>query len=269
MRASAPRSPATTAPPDDGTAQPGDALIERLRERLAAPDMAEPLYARLGRELEGEIEAGRLATGETLPGERVLAEGLSLSRVTVRKAIDGLVEANRLVRRPGAGTAVAGRLEKSLTRLTGFSEDMAARGLVPGCIWLLKERANADLEEARALGLPFGAAILRLRRIRTASGTPIAWERTTVPGWVLDDPQAVEQSLYQVLEDVGAAPVRAVQRLRAEAATPADAQHLRCAPGAPILVMERRCFEREGRIVESTQSRYLGEAYDFITDIVR
>lgn len=263
-----------TAPPDDGAEPrvapgPGGGLIERLRERLAAPDFAEPLYARLARELAQEIAAGRLSIGETLPGERVLAEGLALSRVTVRKAIDGLVEAGRLARRPGAGTAVAGRVEKSLTRLTGFSEDMAARGLEPGCVWLLKERANADIDEARALGLPLGAAILRLHRIRTASGAPIAWERTAVPGWVLGDPDAVDQSLYKVLEAVGAAPVRAVQRLRAEAATRVDATHLRCKPGSPLLVMERRCFEREGRIVESTESRYLGEAYDFVTEILR
>lgn len=243
-------------------------LIERLRAHLEAGPL-EPVYIRLSRAIEQEIAGGWLSPSETLPGERVLAEGLALSRVTVRKAIDGLVATGRLVRRPGAGTVVASRVEKSLTRLTGFSEEIAARGLAPGCVWLLKERAACDQTEARALDLALGSLVLRLQRIRTAGGAPIAWERAAVPVAVLSDPNAVDSSLYAALAAVDAAPVRAVQRLRAEGAGKLDVRHLRCLPGAPLLVMERRCFDRSGRIVESTQTRYLGEAYDFITEIVR
>lgn len=248
---------------------PSDRLIERLRSRLAAGGAGEPLYARLAREIGLQIAAGHLKRGETIPGERVLADRLALSRVTVRKAIDGLVGEGRLVRRPGAGTEVAGRVEKSLARLTSFSEDIAARGLVPGCLWLRQERARPDGEEARALEIPFNSFILRLHRIRTAGGAPIALERAAVPGAVLSDPALVQQSLYEALERAGAAPVRAVQRMRARAATADDAAHLRCPPGAPLLVMERRCFDGRERIVEFTETRYLGEAYDFITEISR
>lgn len=248
---------------------PVEPLLDRLRARLAKPGPTEPLYARLAREIDHEIHLGHLVRGETLPGERVLAENLALSRVTVRKAIDGLVETGRLVRRPSAGTEVAGRVEKSLTRLSGFSEDIAARGLVPGCIWLRKDIAAANGEDARMLDVPVGAPILQLHRIRTASGVPIALEIALVPASVLGDPNAIDQSLYAALEAVHAAPVRAVQRLRASAATKADATHLACEPKAPLLVMERRCFDAHGAVVESTQTRYLGDAYDFVTEISR
>lgn len=255
--------PAATAPHSI------DALIRRLRGRLAIPGPAEPLYARLSREIAHQITSGHLTPGETLPGERVLAERLALSRVTVRKAINGLAEAGQLIRRPGAGTQVARRVEKSLTRLTGFSEDIAARGLMPGCIWLRKERVRSDINEARALEIPFGSLVLRLQRIRTASGAPIAVERAVLPASIIADPTSIDQSLYVALEAVGAAPMRAVQRLRAQAASANDASHLRCDAGAPLLVMERRCFDAQGRVVECTETRYLGEAYDFITEIVR
>lgn len=245
------------------------ALLASLRVRLAAGERSEALYARLGRELESAIRSGQIKRGEALPGERVLSDALSVSRVTVRKAIDGLVAEGRLVRRPGAGTEVAGRLEKSLSRLTGFSEDIAARGSAPGCVWLLKERGRPNGEEARALEMPFGAFVMRLHRIRTADGVPIALERAAVPASLLPDPGAVRESLYAALEAAGAAPVRAVQRLRARSADATDAEHLRCAPGAALLVMERRCFDAGARLVEFTETRYLGEAYDFITEITR
>lgn len=244
-------------------------MIHRLRDRLAADGPSEPLYVRLGREIDHQIVSGLLVRGETLPGERVLAERLAMSRVTVRKAIDRLVESGRLVRRPGAGTEVAGRVEKSLTRLTSFSEDIAGRGLTPGCVWLRKERVRASRQETRTLDIPIGALVLRLHRIRTADDAPIAIERAVIPASILDDPETIDQSLYDALEAVEAAPVRAIQRLRAAGASAEDATHLRCEPDAPILVMERRCFDGNGRTVESTETRYLGKAYDFVMEIAR
>ena len=245
-----------------------DALIERLRKKLALPSATKPIYERLSQEIAHQITTGQLKPGESLPGERVLAERLSLSRVTVRKAINGLAEAGQLIRRPGAGTEVTGRVEKSLTRLTSFSEDIAARGLVPGCIWLRKDLVRSDINEARALEIPSGSLVLQLQRIRTASGAPIALERAVLPASIIADPASIDQSLYLALEAVGAAPTRAVQRLRAQGASANDANHLRCNAGAALLVMERRCFDMQGRVVECTETRYLGEAYDFITEIV-
>ena len=65
-----------------------------------------------------------------------LAVALSLSRVTVRKAIEGLVEEGLLRRRHGSKTEIGSRVEKSLSTLTSFSEDMSSRGLAPGCVWI-------------------------------------------------------------------------------------------------------------------------------------
>ena len=64
--------------------------------------------------------------------------GFRVSRITVRKALDGLVGEGLLIRRQGAGTFVAGRVEKQFSKLTSFSEDMAARGRTPRSEWLSK-----------------------------------------------------------------------------------------------------------------------------------
>src|SRR6266487_5116041 len=65
-----------------------------------------PLYYQVAQELERAIESGELVPGSRLENEIVLAQQLGLSRPTVRRAIEYLVERGMLVRRRGVGTQV-------------------------------------------------------------------------------------------------------------------------------------------------------------------
>ena len=90
-----------------------------------------PLYIQLQQSIEDALERGALKTADALPGERDLAKQLGVSRVTVRKAINGLVKKGVLVQRWGSGTFIASqaRIEQPLSRLSSFTDDMSARGL--------------------------------------------------------------------------------------------------------------------------------------------
>ncbi len=71
-----------------------------------------PKYQQLSRAIEHAIDQGALPKGDALPPERSIAEDMAVSRITVRKAIDGLVENGLLARRQGAGTFITERVEK-------------------------------------------------------------------------------------------------------------------------------------------------------------
>ena len=118
-----------------------------------------PLYQQLQRRLREAIENRILGPDDALPPERDLAEELSVSRITVRKAIDGLVEDGLLVRRQGSGTFVSNRVEKNFSKLTSFSEDMRARGRKPRSVWLNRAAGTVTPEES----LP----------LRSSPGTPV------------------------------------------------------------------------------------------------
>src|SRR5918911_231219 len=90
-----------------------------------------PLYQQLQRAIREAIAQRRLSPDDALPPERQIASELAVSRITVRKAIDGLVEEGLLIRRQGSGNFVANRVEKNFSKLTSFSEDMRARGRRP------------------------------------------------------------------------------------------------------------------------------------------
>ncbi|MBS0383284.1 MAG: GntR family transcriptional regulator, partial [Proteobacteria bacterium] len=85
-------------------------LLDEYR-RLAASGHG-PAYLRLRRAIRGAVERAAIEPGQTLPSERDLARQFGLSRVTVRKAIAGLVEDGVLTQRHGAGTFVAERIVK-------------------------------------------------------------------------------------------------------------------------------------------------------------
>src|SRR5689334_13932718 len=226
-----------------------------------------PLYKQLQRALREAIQTKVLSPDDALPAERDLAEEFGISRITVRKALDGLVSEGLLTRRQGAGTFVAARVEKSFSKLSSFSEDMISRGRTPRSTWLSRSAGQVTPEESLTLSLSPGAAVYRFNRIRYADDAPMALEYSTVPAFALAGPEAVEASLYEALEKTGHRPARALQRLRAVLFTAEQAELLAVAPRDPGLLIERRGFLPDGRIVEVTRSYYRGDAYDFVAEL--
>ena len=226
-----------------------------------------PLYQRLQFALRGAIEAQLLRAEDALPPERDLAASFDVSRITVRKALDGLVAEGLLTRRQGAGTFVTTRVEKQFAKLTSFSEDMAARGRESSRKWLSRMESVVTPDESLTLGLGPGTRVFRFGRIRFADRMPMALEYSTVSGFALPGVDAVENSLYEALDAAGNRPVRALQRLRAVLFDSEQAKLLDIDPGSPGLFIERRGYLEDGRPVEMTHSWYRGDAYDFVAEL--
>ena len=224
-------------------------------------------YQRLREALRQLIDSGRLPPGSGLPSERELAEQLALSRVTVRRSLVGLVEDGLLVQRQGAGTFVAERLLKSISKLSSFTDDLRARGLRPRAVILERELGEVTPIEAMALNLSPGAGVSRITRLRYAGDEPLAIERSAVPASVLPSPDLLEDSLYELLDRLGGRPKRALQRVRAIGFNAEQAQLLRLPMGSPGLLVERRGFHADGRVIEFSRSYYRGDSYDFLAEL--
>lgn len=226
-----------------------------------------PLYAQFAQLLRRAINDGRLEAGAALPPERDLATDYGLSRMTIRKAIAELAEDGLLTRKQGAGTTVSRRIEQNFSRISSFSEEMAARGQMASSSWILRAQGTVTPAEAMQLNLSPGAAVMRFHRVRIADGAPMALEYSTVPSACLDGINAVSESLYAALAQTDHRPVRALQRLRAVPFTVSQARLLDVDAGTPGLLIERCGFLRDGRPVEYTQSWYRADAYDFVAEL--
>jgi GntR family transcriptional regulator len=196
-----------------------------------------------------------------------MAEDFAVSRITVRKALEGLVSEGLLTRRQGVGTFIASRVEKSFSKLTCFTEDMVSRGRKPHSEWIARMSGAVTPEEALMLGLSPNSPVYRFQRIRYADGAPMAVEYTTIAAFALPSTDAVKDSLYEAMAATGHRPTRALQRLRGILITREHAPLLGVKPKDAGLLVERRGYLKDGRAVEISQSYYRGDAYDFVAEL--
>ncbi|EJL34990.1 GntR family transcriptional regulator [Novosphingobium sp. AP12] len=230
-------------------------------------DEGTPLYLQLARSLREHISSGGIDPGSALPSERDLSEMAGLSRVTVRKGIEQLIEEGVLIRRQGSGTFVARRIEAPGAKLSSFSDDTRSRGEDPGVVWIYKSYAQPTEEEATALDVSPTAKVARLGRVRLAGGEPLAIEHAVIPAIFMPDLESLGDSLYQALEKHGFRPTSGTQRVRASLATPTEAGILSVAQNSEVLRIDRRTRVPDGRIVEFTRSVYRGDRYEFVTEL--
>ncbi|MGA0002089.1 MAG: GntR family transcriptional regulator [Steroidobacteraceae bacterium] len=237
-----------------------------LRRELDRQDPSAPRYQRLERALQTLIGAAG-SRPAVLPGERTLAKMTGFSRVTVRRALADLGSLGLVRPKAGSGTYVGERIERSLSRLTGFTEDLRARGLNPRVLFLERARGQATADEAMGLSVAPGTPVIRLRRLRYGNDRVLALELTVVPQEFLAEAELVEESLYETLERLGHRPTRALQRIRAVSIDGEVATLMEVEDGMAGLDIERRAFIADGRAVEYTRSTYRGDAYDFVAEL--
>jgi GntR family transcriptional regulator, N-acetylglucosamine utilization regulator len=246
---------------------PGPLLDLLKTEIIGQEEVNQPLYKKLKRGIHKAVDDGLIDVDESLPSERDLASSLGLSRITVRRAVTELAESGLLIQRQGAGTFVNNRVEQPLTRLTGFTEDMTARGMQTDITWLDRSVGIASPHEAQMLNLEIGAKVSRLYRIRSAEGVAMCLEYACLPNDLLPDPGQIGQSLYEYLEQHAGRPVQARQKIRAELFDMEHAHLLGVQPGSACLYIERQSFLADGTPVEFVRSHYRGDSYDFIAEL--
>jgi GntR family transcriptional regulator len=242
-------------------------LLRQIVERLPSQGKTEgPLYSRLARTILGMIESGELRGGESLPSERDLATATGYSRMTVRNAINELMSDGLVSKKRGAGTYVSKQIEQPLSVLMGFTADMQRRGASSSSIELDKSIGLPAPDEILKLALSPNEQVVRLSRVRTSEGEPLAIEHAVVPLSAVK-PDDIGASLYDAMRANGNMPVRALQRLRAALASPEEAKYLGVPKGASILHIERWSFLENGKCIELTKSSYRGDRYDFIAEL--
>jgi GntR family transcriptional regulator len=223
--------------------------------------------------LQSEIVSGAVQAGQRVPSERSIAEQHGLSRMTARQAVELLVRRGVVYRRPGSGTYVApARVEHTLQRFVGFSEQMRSQGIEPSARVLsarLSDDEDADVE--RALGLSPGERFWVLRRVRYGDGEPLMLERTHVPESIcptLGIHDLAHGSLYDLMRSAfGVDPVRAHETIEPTACEPEDARHLSCRPGAPAMLVSRIAYDGNGRAVEHALDLYRGDRSRFVIEL--
>jgi GntR family transcriptional regulator len=212
-----------------------------------------------------------LSVGDAIPSERQLGLDLSVSRLTVRAALDELVREGYLVRRRGAGTFVAEPKVAKGMDVTSFSDDMRARGLTPGSRTLDMREIPAGARLGRILHVSPSETVLAVKRLRLADGEPMAIEllhtrASLVPGLTASDLEV--GSFYDLLADrYGLSIVGGTQTVEPTVTNEEESNALGVPLHSPALLFERVTRSTEGDVVEFTSSTYRGDRYRLVTEI--
>jgi GntR family transcriptional regulator len=224
-----------------------------------------PLYFQVAQQVERSIEAGALPRGTRLPNEIVLAQQLGVSRPTMRKAMEYLVGKGLVVRQRGVGTRVVSPKVRRSLELSSLFEDLDAIGQRPTTRVLSNTIEDASAEVAELLGIPKGAPVISISRLRYALDQPIARLNNYLSATQVSiSTDALEaQGLYQLLRRSGVQLHSATQVIGARTATAAEARILGESRGSALLTMQRTAYDDHGSVVEYGNHIYSAARYSF------
>ncbi|SEM88439.1 transcriptional regulator, GntR family [Ligilactobacillus sp. WC1T17] len=228
--------------------------------------MNSPIYIQIHNELKKEIEAGVWQIGQRIPSERDLALRFNVSRMTLRQAIQTLVDEGILERQVGSGTFVARKkVQDKLAAVTSFTEIMEAQGKKPSSKTVSYLITTPSVSEMERLNLSEKAKIVRMERIRYADDEPICFEVATLPYDLVQayDRTQVTTSLYKTLEANGLVIGHASQTVSAQLASEKIAEYLNVKRGSAILKLRQVTQLSDGRPFEYVRTQYAGDRFEF------
>jgi len=243
---------------------------------IVDPNDFTPKYYQLANILREQISGGEIDPHQPIPSERQLEDIYSVSRTTIRQAIDLLVRQGYLYREHGRGTFVSPRkLQKGISELTSFSEDMRERGIVPGQKILEMRMARPPEDVRQRLELPPDCGeLLFIERLRLGDGVPMglmtSYHILPEGAKVAQDMLEGAGSIYNLLaEKYNLHPTEADETLEAVLASPREAALLQIDPGSPLLLSVRVTYSQYRRPIEHVRILYRADRYQYYAKLTR
>jgi len=218
--------------------------------------MSQPLYSKVETYVKQLIEDNGLKAGNLLPTELELIERLSVSRSTLRYALNNLQSQGLISKQQGRGTFVAEPFyEENLSSLTGFSEDIRKKGQSTSAIVLTNQLIIPTEELANSLHITVHDRVFCLERIRFVEKVPVQLTISYLPEKYLKhlDLTSVDftnESLYATLERAGIQITIGTETLEATLSTRRDEALLGIPENSPILVNRRKVFNEKNELIE-------------------
>jgi len=235
----------------------GDTLTEKAKKEKA-------IYLQLAELLENKIINKKYRSGSAIPSERELCKTYGISRMTVRKGIDHLVEKGILTRVQGKGTFVSRiDINSPLDGLESMRSFIREEGLLPSSKVLRSVSRTAGEKYARIFSIHPDDIIFELYRLRLADGRPIAMEYTYVPMYLIPDIDSHDfekESLYELFETNGLQLGTDEQTLEIVRVTSPQSNLLRIPDDSAVFMLNNTVTDIQDRVIEHTHS-YINQNY--------
>lgn len=136
-----------------------------------------PLYQQIKNQILQSIQSGEWKAGEQIKPELELSKIYSVSRVTIRKSLDDLVNEGYLIKYQGKGTFVnKPKLQRKIEYITSFSMACKYNDMQPETKLIETKVIEGDYNIRDFLKLQKEEKVLYTKRLRLADGEPIMLE---------------------------------------------------------------------------------------------
>jgi GntR family transcriptional regulator len=238
------------------------ALIEDYLQKL-------PAYYLIERELEKLISS--LKPKDRLPTEEELMKKYSVSRTTVRTALNNLEKRGLIVRKAGKGTFVAQPKPIQYPNfIKGFTHEMQSLGYRASSKVIEKKIVKADEELKEIFQLDESSDVLLLARVRYMENIAIAYQEAYINisldkklEKLVDIDFNGKISLYQTLEDLGYPPDHGEEEMKVEKIPRFISKLLQCPQDLCSISRTRKTYLKDNRPIEFVRSHYRGDIYVF------
>jgi GntR family transcriptional regulator len=227
------------------------------------PDSLVPLYHQLKEQILQKIEAQEWLEGDLIPSENDLLRIFGVSRATVRRTMEILVNEGFLLKKRGKGTFVRkSKYEQKLPTLTSYTEDMVGKDATKRVI--TAEYIQPPPKIRRILKLREHEKVLYLKRLMILDKIPLGVLNEYIVGrYSLGLDEDYSQSLYKIFEKYGIPPKEADQTIEASISTEEELPLMKLKKQIPTLVIKRIVYDARGDIIEYVRGVYHGSRYRY------
>ena len=224
-------------------------------------------YYQLQQLLKKKILNGEMLAGERLPNEYELGKLYSVSRITVRRALENLEHEGYVERIQGRGTFVTlPKIEQQMSSFYSLSETFIKMGMTPSNRVGDFKRVHQPENITSKFTGPAPVSLWYFKRLRYADDMLYAIEDTWLPESIflnLDKDMLAKKSLYEIMRnDFGVVPEKAEETVSVVSLSERDASLFRLKAGTAAFLVERATFSRNDQI-EYTKSILRGDRYRF------
>ena len=235
----------------------------RMGQGTLQMESVSPLYAQIMERIRMDILQGIYPVGSKIPTEHELEVRYTVSRVTVRRALQELTAAGLLQRKQGKGTFVSQpREERKARTLMGFHDACRETGKKPSVQKLRVRELDAAPEDRKRLNLPEDAQVLEIRRVLAADGEPVILEQnhfSMAYAWL--ENASLRGSLYRALQEYGVQAEKSIYDLSLVAADAEETALLQVAEGTTLLLAEQVVYDQKGRPLYTGRQLIRGDRY--------
>ncbi len=228
-----------------------------------------PPWLSIYRTLKSEILTDELADDDRLPSEKQLCSRFSVTRMTVRRALDALQREGLVTARKGSGVYVNAKPTcYEINSGRRFIENVATHGYSVETKTLSVSRVSARADIAEKLGIKRGTRLVAIKRIRIIGGKPAFLNFKWMPAKRFPNFNKIykiNQSVSQVYGEHGIEEYHRVEtRVSGGRATDDEARHLQLEVGAPLIRSQSLNSDSDGNRIEFSQGSWPLDSVEFI-----